>query len=518
MSYYRPAGNAWGARGNQIDDQGNEVAQSSAIDTDLDRYASMAATPAHANGPQIDRTASSGTRNASMSAIGLLERRANGMVTPAQRMAAAQTTGAVNAGYSGAASIKGGAMARAAASRGAVAGGARIQAMGDQDQAALAAREKADAAGQYNSAITAQRGADIGLATEQAKLEAGQRTANEGRDQFYENLGYSTQKARTDQLLGRSAADEAASNASRVQSINEQAAGRQSTDRLLSTVSGGVSGGLGAYQNSQSSTAPAPRSGLSQRSDPYTDPYTNSDERVKQDIKPMGYRSTMVSDSRAKAAAWDEGHRAAVQDVQTLRGKSPEELKRMGEGGNVLANAVRGTKADAYDEGKGKGGSIMKPLTPEQMPVMPPLPPQAVPPAPAPQAAAAPPPAAEPQESLGYLGQLKSLASRSRAMISDERTKNTAGSDDMAAANRSMAPFSYAYKPGFAEEAGQDEGERNVGPMAQNMAANPVAKTAIVKRPDGMLAIDKDKALKLTMGGLADLQGQFDDLKKRKSA
>jgi hypothetical protein len=98
---------------------------------------------------------------------------------------------------------------------------------------------------------------------------------------------------------------------------------------------------------------------------------------------------------------------------------------------------------------------------------------------------------------------------------SDEHAKTKLDRTDkaMAGAARSMEPSAYVYKPGFAERSGQTEGEVNVGPMANNMAENPVAKTAIVKDPDtGLLAIDKDKGLKVVMGSLASLQHQIDAL------
>lgn len=109
-------------------------------------------------------------------------------------------------------------------------------------------------------------------------------------------------------------------------------------------------------------------------------------------------------------------------------------------------------------------------------------------------------------------------------MTSDVRAKDVdADSVSMAGANRSMAPGSYRYKPGF-ESPGQSPGETNIGPMAQRMAADPVARTAIVQDPrTGVLGIDKEKGLKLVMGGLADLQRQRDEdraeldaLKRRK--
>ena len=77
----------------------------------------------------------------------------------------------------------------AAAARGATAGGARLQAQGDLDTQALRAREMADAAGQYFGAATGQRGADLGLATSQASLNQGQRSANDQRELSWLVLG-----------------------------------------------------------------------------------------------------------------------------------------------------------------------------------------------------------------------------------------------------------------------------------------------------------------------------------------
>lgn len=103
---------------------------------------------------------------------------------------------------------------------------------------------------------------------------------------------------------------------------------------------------------------------------------------------------------------------------------------------------------------------------------------------------------------------------------SDENAKTgmkSEGSSPMEHANRAMAPYEYEYKDGFAQREGQHIGDKNVGPMAQNMEADPIAKTAIVKDPEtGLLAIDKSKGLKLVMGGLADMQRQVDELKGRR--
>ncbi len=83
----------------------------------------------------------------------------------------------------------------------------------------------------------------------------------------------------------------------------------------------------------------------------------------------------------------------------------------------------------------------------------------------------------------------------------------------MADAMRSMEASPYAYKEAM-RPAEQTSGEVNVGPMANKMAHDPVARTAIVRDPGtGLLAIDKDKGLKVVMGSLASLQDQIDDVK-----
>lgn len=84
----------------------------------------------------------------------------------------------------------------------------------------------------------------------------------------------------------------------------------------------------------------------------------------------------------------------------------------------------------------------------------------------------------------------------------------------LAESNRSMSASSYKYKEGLGPPE-QVPGEVNVGPMADNMAADDVARTAIKREPDtGLLMIDKDKGLKLVMGGLASLQKQVDAIAK----
>jgi hypothetical protein len=85
-------------------------------------------------------------------------------------------------------------------------------------------------------------------------------------------------------------------------------------------------------------------------------------------------------------------------------------------------------------------------------------------------------------------------------------------------AMKSMAPKLYAYKPEFTPPE-QSVGEVQAGPIANKMNRNKIAKLAIEdKTPTGLLAIDKDKALKLTMGSLAVLANDVEQLKRKKGA
>jgi hypothetical protein len=104
------------------------------------------------------------------------------------------------------------------------------------------------------------------------------------------------------------------------------------------------------------------------------------------------------------------------------------------------------------------------------------------------------------------------------SLYSDDRSKNVSGKDAaMAGAARSMEPSAYTYKPEFAAKAGQSPEELNVGPMANKMAKDPVAGTAIERDDEtGMLTIDRDKGLKVVMGSLASLQHQIDAIESKK--
>ncbi len=243
----------------------------------------------------------------------------------------------------------------------------------------------------------------------------------------------------------------------------------------------------------------------------------------------MGFLAKLktLSDDKTKlAAAWDEGHAAARADVEKLSKMDPKKLGELAKT-NKLAASVKETRRAAWNDGsiatRSSAAAEEKPdpkLREAQMAVvrrqfktpdfsgadtMPTLPPPEPP---------TPPTYEAPMEKGG----------EPYAWYSDKRSKrpdsNKPSDEAMADAARSMQSSAYTYKPGFAESQGQDQGEVNIGPMANNMARDPVASTAIDKDPKtGLLMIDKDKGMKVVMGSLASLQHQVDALKgKRKAA
>lgn len=108
------------------------------------------------------------------------------------------------------------------------------------------------------------------------------------------------------------------------------------------------------------------------------------------------------------------------------------------------------------------------------------------------------------------------MGGMSGGMMSDVRAKQdvaplgmTGGATDPTTAQlaQGLAPYSYQYKPGMGPSGPQ------VGPMAQNMAATPLTANAVTQAPNGMMAIERDGALKGALAGvghLAQKQAQTD--------
>lgn len=91
--------------------------------------------------------------------------------------------------------------------------------------------------------------------------------------------------------------------------------------------------------------------------------------------------------------------------------------------------------------------------------------------------------------------------------VAPRKGQKTSSADPMGGALDAMQPFAYRYKPGY----GENPNAQQVGPMAQPMARDPVASTAIVQDPrSGLLGIDQKNATKLALGGLGYLKDRQD--------
>jgi hypothetical protein len=110
------------------------------------------------------------------------------------------------------------------------------------------------------------------------------------------------------------------------------------------------------------------------------------------------------------------------------------------------------------------------------------------------------------------------VASQTSMMRSDDtgatklHASKAAGDPMLAQLADGAAPSAYRYKPGY----GEDTTDTHVGPMAQNMAANPVTSVAVTRSPEnGMLALDGKKSLKLALGGMGYLAKKQQELEAR---
>jgi hypothetical protein len=116
--------------------------------------------------------------------------------------------------------------------------------------------------------------------------------------------------------------------------------------------------------------------------------------------------------------------------------------------------------------------------------------------------------------------EMKELADRMLAGIEQQKGAQLASGasvrdrDPMSAALASgLKPYSYEYKPEHRPPE-QSPHEKNVGPMAQEMATNEVTGSAVKTGEDGLMYIDLPKATKLTLGAtghLAQRQQETDD-------
>lgn len=424
----------------------------------------------------------------------------------------------LNAQMSAAASTRGGPAAQAAAARAAQSGAAAQRQRGMNDLSAMRADEMARARGDYMSGATAMRGGDmqaqgidlqkVGLETQNEQF---QRDLNQRGFTEMERMGFGVKEA---QLNARTANRSAA--------LAAMEAKRQADNQATATWIGGATGAMDAGVR---------LSGADKK---------DSDERTKIPMGSLG-RLTTTSDDRAKVLAAERkayllGRAHANEQADTGKRvdfayggppKKDEDIvdqdpskarrERVAAGGKAATKSAPRAQAFAREEQPAADAAPYRTAAGVAGMAMP-------------VAGAGHALYGSYQTLGGALDATNATGSQAveqtrqdiraaagmtpdarATMQSDERTKTP-----MAGANRAMVAEPYAYKPEYAARNGQEPGELNVGPMAQRLAKDPVARTAVVEGEDGMLAIDQGKGLKLVMGGVADLQRQVDDLKKKR--
>lgn len=428
----------------------------------------------------------------------------------------------------GAASARGGSMAQAAATRQAQQGAAAFQQQGVNNLAGMRAQEMATARDQYGQQAGAVRGQDLSTAGLYSQNENTQRALNQQGQLGFNGQAIDIDKANAANSVQQYGIDsqnwQAQQNLGAARQRQESDISQHSTDRstnLLASAAGAGGGVLAAGLNflsdehakmnitpvvpgnyflsaAQTKTDITPIMPGNQAYDPFI--VSSTDDSRTPNSKPKGPSLAAAASSAIGSASKDFGehaqsdmyntrtHEALVSDERTKipmpmnavdpgtgtvqlhdGGMSQDDLRAAGTGLAGAAGMMRGmvggggiTGGSVNTAGRGSDGSV-NPM---------------------------------------------------QHMMSDERAKHTMGSAaTMAAANRALAPSAYEYKPQFTPE-DQAPGEMNVGPMAQNMARNPLSATAVKELPDGLLAVDKDKALRLALGSIGSLQQQIDQMRR----
>lgn len=387
---------------------------------------------------------------------------------------------------SAAGASRGGPANVAAAQRNAAMGAAGQQQQATQQIAAERANEMTAARGQYGQT-------SLGTAGLQTQSEIAQRQLNQQGEQYYEGMGQHARDAELNSALDRQKMADERGARYREQSNKESEQNYNKSKDVVSSVVGAIGGlfsdvatkvigpmgglgSLGLGGTPSSGPAEAPGGGS-----------PTSELQAHSNVATQFARSPGAMPMRSDEKAKERGVAGAPRGYAASRAGKPGSMAAPP--ASEETNAPKGEElAPGTADFARYGAPIdLHATTPEW-------------------SAAAKPAAAAADE--GFLSKLGGVL---RGVRSDERAKQVISKEeDFANANRSMAAEPYRYKSEFTPP-DQTSGEINVGPMAQKMARSDVARTAIKREPEtDLLTIDRDKGLKVVMGGLASLQRQVD--------
>lgn len=513
---------AWGGMAARPPDEGNPYGQAGGAQLDVNRYRGLGAAAANRQAYQANFDAANSDRNNAayarlnqQDAVGLQQQAAYGQApSAAQSLSRNMLDQSLQAQMAGASSARGGSLAQAAAMRGAAQQAGAMQQQGMNQIGALRAQEMAQARDAYMGAASQLRGQDYqsqALAQQQAGMqqqsELAQRQMNQSAQQNYEQMAWNTQNAQLNADMQKYGIDQGTRNQQRDRDFQHD---EKWTDRLWN-LGGKVFEGLGGvFGSDEALKVPASldsRSGLAMAANPTS--YATSGggidvmgtfkaqnaalDSMRRHPGAAGGTSgpSMMSDERSKVPTgvmgYEEGARIGPDGMGYVeKAESPSivpskfvamqrdnerEGARAGEGGSLAKAAMANVKRQAptMDLDKWADAELAKYRNENAR-----------------------------LDRGEYRGALAGAAEQSRGM---------------ADAAKAMASVPYAYKPGL-QPPEQTPGEVNVGPIAQNMAANPVTATAVKRDPaTGMLMVDQGKMTKVLGGVVANQQAEIDKLK-----
>ena len=101
--------------------------------------------------------------------------------------------------------------------------------------------------------------------------------------------------------------------------------------------------------------------------------------------------------------------------------------------------------------------------------------------------------------------------------LSDERCKELFGSNDILSAIADIDAYKYRYKEGADKiDPKATSDEEHIGPMAQDLLANPVTKDSVITDdPSGMLKVDTERLSLTTFALVTELARRIEALEHR---
>jgi hypothetical protein len=566
---------SWGGfAGRAKNPDGSPGGIASGAQQDVNRYRGMGAVAAQrqayqnswGNANAYARQAQ-GARGAQGLALALQAQAAmGGAPSQAQALGQDMLDQSLNAQMAGAASARGGSLAQAAAMRSASQQAAGMQMQGANQLSALRAQEMAQARGDFMQGASGMRGQDFqaqGLAQQQNAMdmqsELTQRGLNQQAQMGYEQLGYNVNEAQQDAALQRYGMDQQLAERTNQRNYERK---RDSDNRAWNVVGGAISG-FGGFLSDERTKMPlgivgAPIGYAAMRAGQPGDMFVPDIAPVAEDWEKFGKpgeknMTAAMSGGDVASVDWarggadqkakDEGSAASGilggllraaggrMSLSDMVAKQPMMLSDMigkaplgySDKRAKMPTGVMGYEDDARIGADGLGyveRPVNESVVPTKFATM-----QA-----AKESGSAAPSLAKAAAKSGSrkmtLDEMSAWAERELAKYRGENERLDRGEyksaladaversrTPMASAARAMQASPYAYRPGM-EPPEQAPGEPNVGPMAQNMAANPVTATAVKQdQRTGLLMIDQGKMTKVLGGVVADQQSQIDGLK-----